>query len=306
MSSASERLSLLAFRAGWKLVRVAPERLAYGAFDLGARITTRRNGRDVQRMRGNYARVHPDISADDLERMVADGIASYLRYWCDAFRLADRSPADLAKRVRTVNDEPVRESLAAGDGHIIFLGHLGNWDTAGGWATSHMAPVTTVAERLKPEELFQEFVAFREALGMTIYPLTGTEGVFRELISTIKAGGFVPLLADRDLTDGGVRVDFLGGIASMAAGPAALAVATGAPLRAASVHYELRDDLKPGPAAYRIVISFGPLVPDPGEGTKAERIQAMTQQCADFIGAAVREHTHDWHMMQRVFVEDPA
>ena len=30
----------------------------------------------------------------------------------------------------------------------------------------------------------------------------------------------------------------------------------------------------------------------------------MTQACADVLGAAVREHTADWHMLQRVFVDD--
>ena len=30
----------------------------------------------------------------------------------------------------------------------------------------------------------------------------------------------------------------------------------------------------------------------------------MTQACADVLGAAIREHTQDWHMLQRVFVDD--
>ncbi len=30
----------------------------------------------------------------------------------------------------------------------------------------------------------------------------------------------------------------------------------------------------------------------------------MTQACADVLGAVVREHTEDWHMLQRVFLED--
>ena len=30
----------------------------------------------------------------------------------------------------------------------------------------------------------------------------------------------------------------------------------------------------------------------------------MTQACADVLGGTIREHTQDWHMMQRVFVDD--
>ena len=58
-------------------------------------------------------------------------------------------------RVHTDNDQAI----------VLALGHTGNWDLAGAWCTREIAPVTTVAERLEPEELFQEFVAFRESIG---------------------------------------------------------------------------------------------------------------------------------------------
>ena len=47
---------------------------------------------------------------------------------------------------------------------------MGNWDLAGAWASVHWTAVTTVAERPKPEEVFREFLEFREGLGMTILP----------------------------------------------------------------------------------------------------------------------------------------
>ncbi|MGB5952778.1 MAG: phosphatidylinositol mannoside acyltransferase, partial [Ornithinimicrobium sp.] len=220
---------------GWRGTRLLPERAAYGMFDVVARVSYRRGTRDVQRMRANYARVRPDVSQPELDNVVRAGMRSYMRYWCDAFRLPDRTTTDLAAMVRCTGDDPVRADVAAGQGQVLFLGHLGNWDTAGAWATGHLAPVTTVAERLKPEELYEEFTGFRERLGMTILPLTGEAGVFGRLVRAVREGAFVPLLADRDLSDTGVTVDFCGHRAAMAAGPAALAVATGAPLRPVSV-----------------------------------------------------------------------
>lgn len=304
MSAAGDSVWLAAFRLGWRGVRLLPERSAYRLFDTLAVLGHARGGRDVQRLRANYALVRPDLDADALDRLVRAGLRSYLRYWCDAFRLPDRSPADLGTMVRTVGDGPVREDIAAGRGQVLFLGHLGNWDTAGAWAGSHLTPVTTVAERLRPEQLYAEFLAFRERLGMTILPLSGGAATFPALLRTLRDGGFVPLLADRDLTDTGVEVDFCGHRARMAAGPAALALATAAHLRPVSVHYEPHPDRVAGPSAYRIVIDFGAPVTDPGGGTRSERVAAMTQQCADALGVAVREHTQDWHMMQRVFVTE--
>ncbi|HYO86624.1 MAG TPA: phosphatidylinositol mannoside acyltransferase [Dermatophilaceae bacterium] len=296
---------LTGYRAGWAIVCRLPTRAAYRLFDLIASGMHRRGGKSVSRLRSNYARVRPELDPEALDRLVHDGLRSYLRYWCEAFRLPVRDTADLVAQVEVRGDVPVRAELQAGRGVACFLGHLGNWDTAGAWSTTQLWPVTTVAERLRPEELFTRFVAFRESLGMTILPLTGAGNAFAGLKSAIAEGALVPLLADRDLTRTGVVVDFVGLPARMAPGPAALALATGAALFPVSVHYE------PVPQAvhesgFRLVITFHDRVWPPENGAGAERIQAMTQACADALGETVRTRTEDWHMMQRVFVADLA
>jgi KDO2-lipid IV(A) lauroyltransferase len=88
----------------------------------------------------------------------------------------------------------------------------------------------------------------------------------------------------------------------MAAGPAALALAERRPLVPVSIRHERRPDL--GRGAWGIVITFHAAVPVPESGPTQERVRAMTQSCADVLGAAIREHTADWHMLQRVFVDD--
>jgi lauroyl/myristoyl acyltransferase len=161
--------------------------------------------------------------------------------------------------------------------------------------------VTTVAERLKPEELFDRFLAFRESLGMEILPLTGGGNVFGTLIQRVRNGGFVPLLCDRDLTEKGVPVTLLGEPARMAAGPAALALVTGAPLVPINIYYER---LPRGAAArWGIVLQVHPPVPVP-EGRRPAQLATMMQGCADALSAGIRRHPEDWHMLQRVFEAD--
>ncbi|MEP7369445.1 MAG: phosphatidylinositol mannoside acyltransferase [Dermatophilaceae bacterium] len=300
MSRFADRATLAGYRAGWSLVRRMPARLAYSSFDLLADVAWRRRGKGVERMRSNYATVRPELTPDELNALVRAGMRSYLRYWCDSFRLPDCSVEDLVGGVRAVGDGPVRAQLQSGRSAVIFLGHMGNWDFGGAWSTTQLAPVTTVAERLKPEELFDEFVGFREGLGMRIIPLTTGSDVFRELTKACKAGALVALLADRDLTHGGIEVDFCGQRARMAVGPAALALNTGAVLYPCTVHYE------PNPRGHgwRTVVTFHDAVEVPAQGTTREKVQAMTQSCANVLGQAVRAHTHDWHMMQRVFSKD--
>jgi KDO2-lipid IV(A) lauroyltransferase len=290
----------LGLRAGFAAVRALPSPAAYRLFDLIADVSTRRGGKGVDRLRSNYARVRPELGERDLDQLVKAGMRSYMRYYCDAFRLADRTEDELAEAVRMVGDEPVRAALAAGTGCVVFLGHMGNWDTAGAWSSGHLAPVTTVVERLEPEEVFRDFLEFRESLGMTIIPLTGSGDPFLALKAAVAQNAFVALLADRDLTRNGVEVDLCGHRARMAKGPAVLSVMTKAPLFTATVWFE---DAPALPSGKRVVIEMTP-VATPEEGSTRDKVQVMVQACADLLGEAIVRHTEDWHMLQRIFVDD--
>jgi lauroyl/myristoyl acyltransferase len=292
-----------AYRLGWSAVRRLPDGAAYPLFDRIADAAVARGGAGVRRLRANYARVRPELGERDLDDLVRRGMRSYLRYYCDAFRLPERSPEEIRALVRVAGDGPVRAELAAGRPVLCFLGHLGNWDVAGAWGTLELGPVVTVAERLRPEEVYAEFLGFRESLGMTILPLSGGGDVFAQLRSHLARPVVMPLLADRDLTARGLDVDLCGHRARMAAGPAALALATGAPLHPVTIHEEPASGTARG---HRVAITFHPPVPVPRQGATRVRATEMTQSCADVLGAAIREHTQDWHMLQRVFTEDLA
>ena len=309
-SAVRERAVLLIYGAGWRLVRLLPERAAYAAFDLGADLAWRLRGTGVRRLEANLARVRPELDEAALRALSRAGMRSYLRYWCDSFRLPDWDEHRIVSTVRTEGDAPVRAALAQGRGVVMFLGHLGNWDHAGAWSALRLATVTTVAERLRPEQLFDRFVGFRERLGMRVLPLTGSGGsVFGVLMRTLRDGGFVPLLADRDLTEQGVDVDLFGERARVAGGPAGLALQTGAALHPVSIRYERLDG---GPARHGIVVTWHdevrvPDLPPAEDGRRVPRsrlVTAMTQGCVDALAGAIAAHPQDWHMLQPVFVAD--
>lgn len=296
VSRAADTVTVAGYRVGWSLIRRMPERAAYALFDRIADLTVARGG--GARMRSNYRTVRPELGDAELDRLVHDGMRAYLRYYCEAFRLPVLTPDELAARVRSEGDGPIREVLDADGSVICFLGHLGNWDLAGAWGAQHLGPVTTVAERLEPEEVFEEFLEFRTGLGMTIHPLTGGPAPFPLLREAARQRGLIPLLSDRDLSRDGVQVTFCGEPARMAAGPAALALAERRPLHPVSIRHERRE------GGWGIVITFHDAVPVPTQGTTRDKVIAMTQSCADILGEAVREHTSDWHMLQPVFTKD--
>ena len=168
---------------------------------------------------------------------------------------------------------------------------MANWDWAGAWACAELSPLCTVAERLKPERLFDEFVAFRTGLGMRILPLSGGDAPMPRLEEYLRQGGFAPLLADRDLSRNAVDVQLCGAPARMPGGPARLARETGAALVPITLRYLGREM----EIWFHEEVSVGP-----GD----DGIAAATQQVADAFTRGLRRAPEDWHMMQRVFTDD--
>jgi phosphatidylinositol dimannoside acyltransferase len=292
-----ERLVDVAYAAGWGVVRGMPERLARRQFDALADGVYLRRGRSVQRLEHNLRRVlGSEATEREVRRVTHLGIRSYFRYWCEVFQLPRMSLDRVVSGMQMIGEQRLRDAAASGRGAVMVLPHMGNWDHAGAWLAGTGVPFTTVAERLEPASLFDRFVTFRESLGMEVIPLTGGERPpFEVLADRLRGGGVLCLLGDRDLTATGVEVDFFGSPARMPAGPAALAHDTGAQLIPVTLWYPDRRSW---------TVRIHPAVDVPAHGERVERIRAMTQRVANEFASGIAEHPEDWHMLQRVWVDD--
>ncbi|MEU2718139.1 phosphatidylinositol mannoside acyltransferase [Streptomyces sp. NPDC007205] len=293
--SAGERLADALYGVGWSTVKKLPEPAAVRLGRTIADVSWKQRGKGVQRLESNYARVLPDAGPERLRELSRAGMRSYLRYWMECFRL----PAWSRERVMSGFDPKdihlLTDGLAAGGGVILALPHMANYDLAGAWVTTKLeTPFTTVAQRLKPETLYDRFVAYREGLGMEVLPHSGGSA-FGTLARRLRDGGLVCLVADRDLSASGVEVDFFGERTRMPAGPALLAQQTGALLLPVTLWY---DD---SPVMQGRV---HPPVDVPPSGTRAEKTTVMTQALADAFATGIADHPEDWHMLQRLWLAD--
>ncbi|GAA2260892.1 lipid A biosynthesis lauroyl acyltransferase [Streptomyces ruber] len=237
----------------------------------------------------------PDATPERLAELSRAGMRSYLRYWMESFRLPVWSEERIRNGVEVKGMHHIADALAAGKGVVIALPHLANWDLAGAWATTELKmPLTTVAERLKPETLFDRFVAYRESLGMEVLPHTGGTA-FGTLARRLREGGLVCLVADRDLSASGVEVDFFGETARMPGGPALLAQHTGAALLPVTLRYDDSPVMR-GQVHAPVAV--------PESGTRPQKTSVMTQALADVFAAGIAERPEDWHMLQRLWVAD--
>ncbi|MFF7475364.1 phosphatidylinositol mannoside acyltransferase [Streptomyces sp. NPDC008092] len=293
--TAVDRVTDALYGLGWSTVKKLPEPVAVRLGNSIADLAWKQRGKGVQRLESNYARVRPDASPERLRELSRAGMRSYLRYWMESFRL----PSWSEERVRTgflpKDVHHLTEGLASGRGVILALPHLANWDLAGAWVTTELeTPFTTVAERLKPETLYDRFVAYREGLGMEVLPHSGGSA-FGTLARRLRDGGLVCLVADRDLSASGIEVGFFGDTARMPAGPALLAQQTGAILLPVTLWY---DDTPVMQGRVHAPIEV------PESGDKAAKTSVMTQALADAFATGIADHPEDWHMLQRLWLAD--
>ena len=285
-----DNIAAYAYFAGWRIVRWLPEPTAYRLAYAAADFLTKRNGKNVSRLRSNLRRAKPDITALDLDLLVFNAMRSYMRYWCDTFRFPDWSPQRVRETVTVTNEHLLIDAIEAKTGVIVSLPHAGNWDHAGAYFCAKGINLVTVAERLKPEKLFLKFLEYRQAMGMEVLPLDGR--VLGTLAQRLRQGALVALVADRDLSRTGIDVDFFGGPSRMPAGPALLALKTNAPLITAFVSY----------TELGIHIDFK-LIILPSAGSEAEKVSEIVQMTAKHFEEGISEHPEDWHMLQRIWTD---
>jgi KDO2-lipid IV(A) lauroyltransferase len=285
-----DNLSAYVYFAGWRIVRWLPENTAYKLAYRASDFLVKRNGKSVQRLRSNLARTQPGMTTLNLDLLVIEAMRSYMRYWCDTFRLPDWSDDRIIQTVTVTNEHLLTHAIAAKTGVIVAVPHAGNWDHAGAYFCAKGIRLVTVAERLKPEKLFLKFLAYRQAMGMEVLPLDGR--VLNTLQDRLNEGALVALVSDRDLSRSGIEIEFFGGKARMPAGPALLALRTKAPLITAFVTYTDNG----------VHIEFRNVVL-PSGGDESGKVREIVQTTAQYFEDGISKNPQDWHMLQRIWVD---
>jgi KDO2-lipid IV(A) lauroyltransferase len=285
-----DNLSAYVYFAGWRIVRWLPENTAYKLAYRVSDFLVKRNGKSVQRLRSNLSRTQPGMTTLNLDLLVIEAMRSYMRYWCDTFRLPDWSDDRIIQTVTVTNEHLLTDAIAAKTGVIVAVPHAGNWDHAGAYFCAKGIRLVTVAERLKPEKLFLKFLAYRQAMGMEVLPLDGR--VLNTLQDRLNEGALVALVSDRDLSRSGIEIEFFGGKARMPAGPALLALRTKAPLITAFVTYTDNG----------VHIEFRNVVL-PSGGDESGKVREIVQTTAQYFEDGISKNPQDWHMLQRIWVD---
>lgn len=278
-------LAYLGLRVGVGLVGMLPgnliRRIGYRVGRLWASVDSGRR----QMAARHFTRVTGSpLGAEQAAREI---MGSYGRYYAEAlWARASRVPGMIAA-TEVSGLEKIEGAREAGTGAIYALPHMGNWEAAAPISDNVGVPVVAVAEVLGNERITNWFTAMRAEYGIEIVLATGGIEVMRRLDEAIRENKAVALMSDRDLRGKGVKVEFFGEVTTMPPGPATLAIRTGAPLLPVGAYFT--DD------GYRLEI--GDPIPVPDEGTKTEKVSAMTQTMAQHFERSIRKDPTQWHLV---------
>jgi KDO2-lipid IV(A) lauroyltransferase len=245
---------------------------------------------NLRRVLGADADDPDDVAA--LDRWARRSFRAYARYWVEGARLGRTSPIEVEQHTLVQGLNYLVEGMAAGKGVIMALPHVGSWEYGGAFLATQGLPMTAVAERLEPPELFDFFVEQRAAMGLTIVPLDAPAST---ISSTLRRGGLVGLLSDRDLVGNGIEVEFFGETTTMPAGAATLALRTGAQLVTGAVYSGPGRD-------HRAVVE--PPLDTTRTGSLRRDVARLTQSIATRFEGLIRRAPEQWHMFQPLWLAD--
>lgn len=293
-----ELVTLGAYRSGALAARFIPG-IAAGTLaapiGIGAAFASRTRRELIMR---HLRRVDPSLRGAALRRAAVEAFDYYARYWLESFRLPHLGKGVVERGLTTHGyHEYVLPALAARRGVILALPHLGGWEWAGRWLADRGHGVTAVVERIEPPELFEWFAALRAELGMNVVPLGADAG--REVLAALARNEVVCLLCDRDIARSGIEVEFFGEPTTLPAGPAMLALRSGAPLLPTAVYFSNRG------TDHHLGIVRPPLDTERRGGRLRADVERVTSDLAAELERLIVAAPSQWHMFQPNWPSDP-
>ena len=220
------RVELLLLRAPLALLSRLPPRLGDALAGLLGGFVYRVAGWRRGVVESQLAAAYPDASREWVRRVARACYAHFVREMVAVVAFSRRGPEALLRCVEYRGLEELRAAAEAG-GALIVSGHYGNWELAASSVAARGIPMYGVYQPQSNAPVDAWVARLRESLGIRLVRRGESAAAARRIL---RSGGVLGLAADQDARARGVFVPFFGRPASTHRGPAALALALGAPL----------------------------------------------------------------------------
>jgi KDO2-lipid IV(A) lauroyltransferase len=200
-----------------------------------------------------------------LEALVRSACRHHAHYYIELARAPRFDFRYLESHMVIETPDEVDLALAERRALILVALHFGTIELPGFLALHRIGGIVAPMETLANERVQAYMFRTRGVIGVRILTI---EEAGMELLAVLRRNEPIGIVADRDLTGGGLPVELFGSPTKIPAGPALLAIETGAPAYVAGVR-------RTGPGRYR-----GNLwpVPVPTGASRKERSRSMARE----------------------------
>jgi KDO2-lipid IV(A) lauroyltransferase len=236
----------------------------------------------------NLTRVLGTSDRRVLGRVARRALRNFSKYVVDFIHFHNMSPEDIRRRIIFDDFERLNAAVAEGKGIIFVTLHFGNWDMGAAGLAVYGYPVDAIAETFELPRMNDLVQGYRRHLGVNIIPM---ERVGPGVLRALRRGDILALLIDVPAPGASVAVDFFGALAEVPAGPARLALRTGARVIPAVLAREAgREEL------IRPILDFDVRLEPSGD--EEQDVRELTQQIMSSLERFIRQYPDQWFMFR--------
>jgi KDO2-lipid IV(A) lauroyltransferase len=248
----------------------------------------------------NLGHVMGPVPRRALKKAVRHVFHNVMRNYYELCRAPDMTDADVDRMVDF--DEKGWQRIAAihnsGRGVLMVSAHFGSFDMVTQVLARHGFPVSALVAQVKPPWLSDFITDLRAARGLDLLMVDEEEGsginlaALKESITTLKKGGLLGVVIDRNMEQRGVRIKFFGHDTIVAAGVAKMALRTRAPV-VIGVARRLNN--------YRFSLTFEEPIEPVGSAANEEDVRALLTQVFSRLEYHIAQNPEQWVLLQPVW-----
>ncbi len=228
-----------------------------------------------------------NLSDDQIAAITQEVFRGLGRTAVEFSRFAKIKPEGVLELVVPDGVEMLDRVKNEGKGGVIVIPHFGNWEMTGGWLAAQGYPVDFYVGTQHNSLVDELVVGFRREMGAGIISLAKS---LRSAFKGLRSGRFGALTPDQHDPSGKMIMDFFGRPASMAKGPAVLAMRAGCPILPFMMRRERYDQ--------HILMAGKPIYP-PNTGDEEADIRAMTAGYFGFFEEGIRRYPDQYMWTHR-------
>jgi len=223
-----------------------------------------------------------------IEPVARRSFRNFSKYVVDFIHFYTMTPEEIRRRTVFNDFDRLNAALAEGKGIVFVTLHFGNWDMGAASLAAFGYPVDVIAETFPYDRMNRLVQGSRQHLGMKIIAM---ERVGPGVMRALRRGDMLALLIDIPAPGNGVVVDFFGAPSEVPAGPARIALHTGARVVPATlVRVKGHDEL------IQPVLDFDLRYEKTGD--EGADVRRLTQQIMRSLEAMVRQHPDQWFIFR--------